>query len=230
MYCTYCGKKNPENTEYCAFCGKRIGGTTPIAMTPPPISVPAVPFIERYRGWIIIIGSILILFGFILPWVSVDVMGVGGSFSGLTGFFGLLGLVFGSIFGASAIYDTSAGAAVGIVIFSLLLLIPCALILVFGILHLIAGVKVNNHDKGQSISLIGAGSALKDRSIASLVFLGIYFLLALSLSSVHVGGLLGSVLNATVGGTYLGVGFWFTTIGYIVTLVMGNKLIASGED
>jgi hypothetical protein len=40
---------------------------------------------------------------------------------------------------------------------------------------------------------------------------------------------LGSVLGSIAGGTYLGIGFWMTTIGYVSTQVVGENILSDEE-
>jgi hypothetical protein len=81
MFCTYCGKPNPENTEYCVHCGKKIGTST----AQPVPAAPAIPFFRKYGAWAAIVSGCMILLGYILPWVSLNVAGlISQSYSALT--------------------------------------------------------------------------------------------------------------------------------------------------
>lgn len=225
MFCTFCGAQNPDGVEYCASCGKQIGRTT--AVTP---KVNSIPFFRQYGGWIAAVGGGLTLLGFITPWVSVNIHNfVSGSYSALTGFFALIFSVFTSILSALSSYDGLNPVGVWMAIFSILMTIPCVLILLYGIFNLRDGLRINKLSKTDTATLAGYGRAMKKRSTTCLVFLGIYFLFALLLSSFRTNGMLGELFGSLVGGTYFGIGFWLTTIGYILVLVLGINLIPADE-
>ncbi len=225
MFCTYCGAQNPEGTEFCTHCGKKIGKSA--AMTP---KAPGVPFIKQYCGWIAVVGGSLTLIGYITPWVSMNVYEVmSGSYSALTGLFALIVSVFATILGTTSTYGDVNAVGVWMTIFSILMTIPCLLLLLFGIFNLRDGLRMKKLDKSNTEAIAGHGTSLKKRSTTCLVFLGIYFLIALLFSSFHLSGALGSLLGSVVGGTYLGIGFWLTTIGYIICLILGINLIPANE-
>lgn len=227
MFCTYCGAQNPEGTEYCMHCGKKIGNSTSIMP-----KAPSVPFIKQYCGWIAVVGGILVLVGFIMPWISLDVYNVvSGSYSALTGLIALIVSVIGSIFlSIAGVSNSSAGVGafgVWMTIISILVTIPCILILLYGIFNLRDGIRMNKMDKSDPETLAQYGTSLKKRSTTCIVFLGIYFVIALMFSSFRASGILGDLLGSLVWGTYLGFGFWMTTIGYIATLVLGINLVSA---
>jgi hypothetical protein len=128
--------------------------------------------------------------------------------------------VIGSIAGASSIYnDSGSGAGGFLVVLAILLIVPIILIFAFGITHLANGIRMRKLKVSDEESFDVYGQLMKKRSITCLVFLGIYFLIALSLSSIRLGGLLDSLVGAYFSGTYMGIGFWMTTIGYVLALI-----------
>ncbi|MPM28753.1 hypothetical protein SDC9_75281 [bioreactor metagenome] len=227
MFCTYCGKPNPENSEYCVHCGKKIGG----AVVKPVAAAPAIPFFKKYGGWAAITAGCMILLGYILPWASLEIGGlISQTYSALTGFFALLIGLFGSIAGASSIYSNSGSGAGGFLVFlAVIAIVPIILLFSFGITHLTAGIKMRKIKPADAASFDMYGQVLKKRSITCLVFLGIYFVFALTISSIRLGGVLGSLVGAYFYGTFLGFGFWLTTFGYILALITGINLILPEE-
>lgn len=206
MKCPVCGTKQSAVGKFCEKCGEELPPQKKITVT--------------LAAYGLLVGSILILLGYILPWASVNVLGFHGNFSGLTGFFGMIFLLITSLFGAGALASESLAGGVGggvMVIIVLLMTIFVALVPIMAIKIFKLGMKL--------VKATGADQEtikLEAKRSSSLALIGgIPLVCYIAFSATFMGSM---NFFGMFGFQSLSAGVWITLLGFIVSLLSGLGL------
>lgn len=130
MFCAKCGAEIPDDSVQCSSCGAKVSGEAPAA-GPGALSMLSLLIKADPIGFLTMVGSLLIILGAFLPWVSTW----GGDFLGLNmlGATGAPVLVVGVLLLAALVLARSgAGGAWGVV---MVLLTALELALIFQSLY-----------------------------------------------------------------------------------------------
>ena len=78
MFCAKCGAENPEGSTTCSSCGSPIAGDAQEVVMPGKLATIKLMVQADPALTLIIVGSLLVILGAFLPWVSVQGSGVLG--------------------------------------------------------------------------------------------------------------------------------------------------------
>jgi hypothetical protein len=235
MYCPSCGTQNSDTNRFCMKCGTAL----PAAATPTPVSYAPRPAYAaaspnwRPVGWLTLAAAAISILGFFLPWLSLST----GLFGSMLGASSLQGGVSGwSLFFYNittilpALFDSRSGglrgmsslpAGYAILLFLALIdLIAIVLVLIAGLVAAVHAYRLMNAAPSTDNAVQQRRlRRIRSNGIAGLVPAILFFLLIQGLLGFSFGGSFGGFGGgATLGLNIMGLGFWLSTIGLLVTI------------